>query len=126
MPGSGIYSVTVPGAVAGWDALRARFGTLPMSDLLAPAIFYAANGFPVTDVIAQGVGRLDAKLAADRQRGEDCSSSNGRAPDAGEMFKNPDLAGIAPADRAKKGRRVSTKARPPRRSSRCRASRAAR
>src|SRR5262245_42527193 len=40
MPNSGIYSVTVPGAVKGWDMLRARFGALPMRDLLAPAIFY--------------------------------------------------------------------------------------
>src|SRR6185295_16844667 len=53
MPGGGIHSVTVPGAVAGWDAMRARFGKLPMADLLAPAIFYADDGFPVTDVIAE-------------------------------------------------------------------------
>src|SRR5262249_48995843 len=36
MPGTGIYSVTVPGSVAGWDAMRAKFGKLPMSELLAP------------------------------------------------------------------------------------------
>src|SRR5215813_13829295 len=41
MPQNGIYSVTVPGAVAGWDALRAKFGTKPFSELLAPAIYYA-------------------------------------------------------------------------------------
>src|SRR4029453_12906028 len=41
MPASGTHAVTVPGAVAGWEAMRARFGTLPMADLLAPAIFYA-------------------------------------------------------------------------------------
>src|SRR5437773_11932936 len=52
MPGSGIHTVTVPGAVAGWDAMRSRFGKLPMADLLAPAIYYADDGFPVTDVIA--------------------------------------------------------------------------
>src|ERR1043165_171610 len=52
MPNAGIYSVTVPGVVKGWDVFRARFGALPLSDLLAPAIFYAEEGFPVTDVIA--------------------------------------------------------------------------
>jgi len=52
MPNRGIYSVTVPGAVAGWDAMRAKFGKLPMSDLMAPAIFYAENGFPVSEVVA--------------------------------------------------------------------------
>src|SRR6185295_19248370 len=52
MPSTGIHSVTVPGAVAGWDAMRARHGRLPMADLLAPAIFYAEHGFPLTDIIA--------------------------------------------------------------------------
>src|SRR6188508_3745012 len=52
MPSNGIHTVTVPGAVAGWDALRARLGTLPMADLLAAAIRYAEEGFPVTEVIA--------------------------------------------------------------------------
>src|ERR1051326_6989993 len=54
MPQNGIYSVTVPGAVAGWDALRATFGTKPFSELLAPAIYYAENGFPITEVIGKG------------------------------------------------------------------------
>ena len=65
MPGAGIYTVTVPGAVAGWDAMRTRFGKLPMSDLLAPAIFYADDGFPVTDVIADAWAGQTPKLAAD-------------------------------------------------------------
>src|ERR671918_388865 len=54
MPQRGIYSVTVPGAVAGWDAMRSRFGTKPFSELLAPAIYYAENGFPVSEKIARG------------------------------------------------------------------------
>src|ERR1051325_3802922 len=65
MPGAGIYSVTVPGAVAGWEALRSRFGKLPMSDLMAPAIFYAENGFPVSEVIADTWNALTPKLAAE-------------------------------------------------------------
>ena len=48
MPQNGIYSVTVPGAVAGWDVLRAKYGTKPFSEILAPAIYYAENGFPIT------------------------------------------------------------------------------
>ena len=62
MPGSGIYSVTVPGAVKGWEMLRARFGKLPMTDLLAPAIFYAEDGFPVSDVIANAWNGSQRKL----------------------------------------------------------------
>jgi len=92
MPGGGIHSVTVPGAVAGWDAMRARFGKLPMADLLAPAIFYADDGFPVTDVIAEYWAGGAARLAAEPLAAE-TFLPNGRAPRAGEVFRNPRLAG---------------------------------
>ena len=91
MPASGIYSVTVPGAIAGWDALRTRFGALPMPDLLAPAIFYATNGFPVTDIIANGWAGSAAKLAGSEHSAK-LYLPNGRAPRAGEIFRNPELA----------------------------------
>ena len=52
MPLRGIYSVTVPGAVAGWDAMHKRFGRLPLSRLLEPTIYYAEEGFPVTEIIS--------------------------------------------------------------------------
>src|SRR6201992_737210 len=45
----GVESIDVPGAVAGWDAMRTRFGTLAFSQLLAPAIYYAQNGFPLAE-----------------------------------------------------------------------------
>src|SRR4029077_4894010 len=61
MPSGGIHTVTVPGAVAVWEALRTRLGTLDMSDLLAPAIFYADEGFPVSDVTAAAWSSLTAK-----------------------------------------------------------------
>ena len=52
MPHEGIESVTVPGAVAGWNALHHRFGKLPWKDLFAPALFYAQNGYPVPELIS--------------------------------------------------------------------------
>jgi gamma-glutamyltranspeptidase/glutathione hydrolase len=93
MPGSGIYSVTVPGAVAGWDALRSRFGTKRFSELLAPAIYYAENGFPLSEVIARGWGTT----ASLNRLSLHPNSTNtfligGRAPKDGEIFRNPDLA----------------------------------
>lgn len=91
MPSSGIHTVTVPGAVAGWDALRTRFGTLPFEDLLAPAIFYAEDGFPVSDVIADTWGGLSDKLNGDANAAA-TYLPNGRAPRAGEVFRNPALA----------------------------------
>ena len=53
IPSYGSLPVTVPGTVDAWFALHGRFGTLPMAEDLAPAIAYARNGFPVTQLIAQ-------------------------------------------------------------------------
>jgi gamma-glutamyltranspeptidase/glutathione hydrolase len=91
MPHSGIHTVTVPGAVAGWNALHAKFGRLPVSQLLAPAIFYAEDGFPVSDVIARAWDGLADKLALDDQAAA-TYLPNGRAPRAGEVFRNLSLA----------------------------------
>ena len=92
MPASGIHTVTVPGAVAGWEALRTRLGTLPMADLLAAAIRYADEGFPVTDVIAAHWATLTPKLEPE-PGARQIYLPGGRAPRAGEIFRNPDLAG---------------------------------
>ena len=91
MPRTGIFSVTVPGVVAGWHALRERLGTLPFSDLLAPAIHDAEHGFPVSPVVAAGWARAEGLL---RQRPGSAATflPGGRAPRAGELFRNPDLA----------------------------------
>ena len=91
MPFNGIHTVTVPGAVAGWAALHRRFGRLPMADLLAPAIFYAEHGFPVSDVIAARWTQWTDKLSADSSAAA-TYLPNGRAPRSGELFANRDLA----------------------------------
>ncbi|MEM8766810.1 MAG: gamma-glutamyltransferase family protein [Pseudomonadota bacterium] len=91
MPFRGIHSVTVPGAVAGWQALSDRLGRLPLGDVLAPAIFYAENGFPVSEVIAGGWARSEKLLAAHPNSAE-TFLVDGRTPAAGEVFRNPDLA----------------------------------
>lgn len=91
MPNTGIYSVTVPGAVAGWDALRTRFGTKGFDELLAPAIWYAENGFPVSEVIAGEWAEAERKLAATPEA-RATFLPNGRAPHLGEVFRNPNLA----------------------------------
>src|SRR5262245_43563107 len=54
IPPHGPLPVSVPGAVDGWFELHGRFGKLPMKELLQPAITYARNGFPVTEIIAEG------------------------------------------------------------------------
>ncbi len=92
MPQQGIYSVTVPGAVAGWDMLRTKFGTMPLDRLLTPAIYYAENGFPVTEIIA-GQWQSGTKKLAATKGAKDTFLPDGRAPRVGEIFRNRDLAG---------------------------------
>jgi gamma-glutamyltranspeptidase/glutathione hydrolase len=93
MPQRGIQSVTVPGVVAGWDALRAKYGSKPFSELLAPAIYYAENGFPLSEVTARGWSN-SVKMHAEHPNSRKTFLVDGtRAPNAGEVFRNPDLAG---------------------------------
>jgi gamma-glutamyltranspeptidase/glutathione hydrolase len=93
MPQKGIHSVTVPGVVAGWDAMRSKFGTKPFSELLAPAIYYAENGFPLSETIAGGWAR-SVKMHSEHPNSRATYLVDGtRAPKAGEVFRNPDLAG---------------------------------
>ncbi|HXV63626.1 MAG TPA: gamma-glutamyltransferase [Vicinamibacteria bacterium] len=91
MPGSGITAVTVPGALHGWEELRSRFGTRPLGELLEPAIYYAENGFPVSQIIA-----TDWHDAEDKLSRQDAAAKtyliDGRAPRHGEIFRSPDLA----------------------------------
>jgi gamma-glutamyltranspeptidase/glutathione hydrolase len=91
MPERGIDSATVPGVVAGWAALRERFGTLPFSTLLAPAIYYAENGVPINEITAGLWGRSTRTLSANPNAAA-TFLINGHAPRAGEVFRNPDLA----------------------------------
>src|SRR5579864_1602019 len=91
MPSSGIHSVTVPGAVAGWDALLSRFGTKTLADVLAPTIAYARSGFPVTEIFADDWDATAGYLRRNIEAAE-LYLPNGRAPEVGEIFRNPDLA----------------------------------
>lgn len=91
MPYRGIHAVTVPGTVAGWVALRDRFGTLPLATVLAPAIHYAEHGFPVAEVTAGLWARSQEMLAGDPHAAE-TFLIDGRTPASGQVFRNPDLA----------------------------------
>src|SRR5262245_31308050 len=91
MPAAGIHTVTVPGTVAGWDALRRRFGTLSLADLLAPAIHYAEEGFPVTEIVAQGWSNASERLN-ESPAATKTYLIDGQTPSNGEIFRNPGLA----------------------------------
>ena len=63
IPEYGPLSWSVPGCVSGWDELHQKFGKLPMTDILGATIEYANDGFPVTEVIAEGWAKSKVKLS---------------------------------------------------------------
>ncbi|MBV8732831.1 MAG: gamma-glutamyltransferase family protein, partial [Acidobacteriia bacterium] len=91
MPQKGIYSVTVPGAVAGWEMLRSKFGTMGFDRILAPAVYYAENGFPVTEIIG-AAWQSAAKGLATNKGAKATYLPDDRAPTVGQIFRNRDLA----------------------------------
>jgi gamma-glutamyltranspeptidase/glutathione hydrolase len=91
MPQQGIHAATVPGAVSGWMALHERFGTTPLETILSAAIAHAENGFPVSEITALEWLGSTALLRSDPGAGA-VYLPDGRAPAAGEIFRNPDLA----------------------------------
>lgn len=91
IPPHGPLPVSVPGCVDGWFELHQKFGKLKMKDNLEPAIRYAENGFPVTELIAHYWQRSVPVLKQFRNF-EETFTINGKAPAKGEIFKNPDLA----------------------------------
>ncbi len=91
LPYRGVYTVTVPGAVAGWAAMHQRFGHLPLSTDLSPAIWYAENGFPVMEVTA-GLWSRSVQMLSEDPESAATFLVDGRSPKAGETFRNPGLA----------------------------------
>jgi len=91
MPLQGIDSVTVPGAVAGWQALHEKFGKTAWKDLFQAAITYAQDGYPVPEVIAS-YWKDSADWFANDAEGRRVYLPGGKSPEVGQIFQNPDLA----------------------------------
>ncbi|HLJ38895.1 MAG TPA: gamma-glutamyltransferase family protein [Steroidobacteraceae bacterium] len=97
MPPGGIVSVTVPGAVWGWQAALQRFGTLTFREVLEAAAEYAQNGFPVSERIASDwtlPNALPLKACCTELDPDSVKVwyVKGRPPAPGQLFRNPDLA----------------------------------
>jgi gamma-glutamyltranspeptidase / glutathione hydrolase len=91
IPGEGLLCWSVPGCVDGWDQLHRRFGKLSLEQILTPAIRYAEEGFPVSEIIGNGWARPNGAGG----RYPDFIATycpGGRAPRVGEVFRNPNLA----------------------------------
>jgi gamma-glutamyltranspeptidase / glutathione hydrolase len=91
MPSLGALTVTVPGSLRGWELALNRWGSLGLDRLLAQPIDYASNGYPVSQRIARAWQRSEEKMSVhpDSRR---VWLPGGRAPRAGEMFRNPEFA----------------------------------
>ncbi len=91
VPSHGPLPVSVPGCVDGWFELHKKFGSLPMEEILTPAIRYAREGFPVTELIAF-YWNLSVPTQEKWPGFKEIFMPGGRAPRKGEIFKNPMLA----------------------------------
>ncbi len=91
IPSFGALAVSVPGAVDGWFELHRKFGRLDMPAILQPAIDYARDGFPVTELIAYYLDRSVARIG--HYPGfKETYMPDGKMPAKGEIFRNPYLA----------------------------------
>lgn len=97
LPEVGMEPVTVPGAPGGWAELSRKFGKLPLTEVLAPAIEYAENGFPLSPTLAKN-WEIAYKKYKEMLKGEmfepwfQTFAPSGRAPRAGEMWSSKDHA----------------------------------
>ena len=93
LPNYHAHTVTVPGAADAWQATHKRFGTLPLSTVLAPAVRFARHGFSVEPMTARWwAAGAERQLAGKRYGAE--LTVGGRAPRVGERFANPGLATV--------------------------------
>ena len=91
IPAYGPLPVSVPGCVDGWFELSERFGSMKMSSILKPAIEYAENGFPVTELVSYYM-ELASNNFYNYPNFKETYFINGASPKKGELFKNLDLA----------------------------------
>jgi gamma-glutamyltranspeptidase/glutathione hydrolase len=91
IPSYGPLPVSVPGCVDGWFEMNEMFGRLSMKDILQPAINYARDGFPVTEVIAYALAK-NTELLKEYPNIKEVYMPNGKSPAKGEIFRNPLLA----------------------------------
>ena len=91
IPAYGPLPVSVPGCVDGWFEMHEKFGSLNMKQILKPAINYAENGFPVSELVSYYLG-ISAKNFGKYPNFNETYLINGFSPKKGQIFKNKDLA----------------------------------
>jgi len=92
VPGTGHLAAVVPGAFGAWLDLLARYGTLPLAAVLAPAIGYARNGYPIVPAATRTIGTVADHFAEHWPSSAEVYLRHGKVPEAGTLFTNPALA----------------------------------
>ena len=106
MPTTGMEAITVPGAFDGWVTLLDKHGTMKLADLLAPAIGYAENGFPVMEKIGGGLGAGSRPGSSRTAAAAATYLVNGAAPAARHHLLSEEPGANAPHAGARRPRRV--------------------
>ena len=91
IPPYDLLSISVPGAVDGWFNMHEKFGSLPFNEILEEPIWYAENGFPVSEAISNS-WQSSARWLKNRRFFFETFTINGEGPKKGQIFKNKDLA----------------------------------
>ena len=92
IPGTGLLAAPVPGAFGAWMRLLRDWGTLPLSEILAPAIGYAENGYPVVDRISETIAAMAEMFDREWPSSAAVYLPHGKPPAPGRLFRNPALA----------------------------------
>ena len=92
VPGNGLLAAVVPGAFDGWLRLLRDYGTLPLRDVLAPALGFARGGYPVVPMISAAIERVRDLFASEWPTSAAVYLPGGDAPAPGSLFRNPALA----------------------------------
>lgn len=92
VPGSGLLATVVPGAFDGWMLMLRDHGTMSLRDVMQPAIDYARDGHPVLPRVADTIAGLADFFAKEWPSSAAVWTPKGKAPEANQLFRNPDLA----------------------------------
>jgi len=92
IPGNGLLPACVPGGFDAWMLLLARYGTKTVGDVLAPAIWYARHGYPVLPQLTEAINGCAGLFQREWLSSAALWLDGGRAPAAGTLWRNPDIA----------------------------------
>ncbi|MGC2523576.1 MAG: gamma-glutamyltransferase family protein, partial [Stellaceae bacterium] len=92
IPGTGLLAAAVPAAFGAWTRLLRDWGTMPLAEILAPAIGYAENGYPVVERISETIAVMSGMFRQEWPSSAAVYLPQGRPPAPGRLFRNPALA----------------------------------